>query len=200
MPPYTKTEDGFELQLGANHLGHFLLTGLLLDTILKTPNSRVVSLSSLAHKSGQINFDDLQSEQKYAALGAYSQSKLACLIFGNELQRRLAAAGHQQTISVTAHPGASDTELARHMSKIVYAIFKYLLSPFVMHPPKAGALPTLMAALGDDVKGGEYFGPQGFKEMKGKPGRAKARSLSKNVTIGKRFWEVSEELVGLKYL
>jgi NAD(P)-dependent dehydrogenase (short-subunit alcohol dehydrogenase family) len=199
MPPYTKTGDGFELQLEANFLGHFLLTGLLMDTILKTPNSRIVNLSSIAHKSGKINFDDLQSEKKYSASEAYGQSKLACLLFAFELQRKLEKEGHDQTISTAAHPGIATTELARHMSKIVYGILKYTVAPLLTHAPKEGAKPTLIAAIGDAV-GGDYFGPTGFQEFKGKPGKVSSTDLSKDEDIAKRLWEVAEELVGMKYL
>ncbi len=198
-PPYTKTEDGFELQLGANYLGHFLLTGLLLDTIVKTPQSRVVTLSSLVHKDGIINFDDLQSEKKYDAMKAYSQSKLACLIFSFELQRRLEKAGNHQTISTASHPGIADTELSRNMPKIIYYFAKYTLAPFFTHAPSEGAKPTILAAIGE-AKGGEYFGPTGFREMKGKAGKATSTDLSKDENLAKKLWEVSEKLVGFKYL
>jgi NAD(P)-dependent dehydrogenase (short-subunit alcohol dehydrogenase family) len=198
-PPYTQTEDGFELQFGANYLGHFLLTGLLLDTLLKTPNSRVVTLSSLVHKNGQINFDDLQSEQDYSASGAYAQSKLACLMFTYELQRRLEKAGHHDTLSVGSHPGIATTELSRHMPKLIYTVLKYTLAPFMTHSPKEGAKPTLMAAIGE-AQGGDYFGPTGFKEYKGPPGKASATELAKDEDIARRLWEVSEKLVGFQYL
>ncbi len=199
MPPYTKTDDGYELQFEANFLGHFLLTGLLMDTILKTPDSRVVSLSSIAHKNGKINFDDLQSEKKYSASDAYGQSKLACLMFTYELQRRLEKAGHDQTISTAAHPGISTTELARHMPKVVYTILKYTVAPFLTHAPEQGAKPTLVAAIGE-AEGGDYFGPTGFNEFKGKPGKVSSTALSKDENVAKRLWEKAEELVDLKYL
>lgn len=199
MPPYTKTKDGFELQFGANYLGHFLLTGLLLDTILKTTDSRIVTLSSIAHRNGKINFDDLQSEQHYSASDAYGQSKLACLMFTFELQRRLEKEGHQQTISTAAHPGIATTELSRHMPKLLYTVLKYTVAPFLTHPPAEGAKPTILAAIGE-AKGGEYFGPTGFKEMKGEAGKAASTDLSKDEAIGERLWKVSEELVGFKYL
>jgi NAD(P)-dependent dehydrogenase (short-subunit alcohol dehydrogenase family) len=199
MPPYTKTKDGFELQFGANYLGHFLLTGLLLDTILKTPDSRIVTLSSIAHRNGKINFDDLQSEQRYSASDAYGQSKLACLMFTFELQRRLEKEGHQQTISTAAHPGIATTELSRHMPKLLYTVLKYTVAPFLTHAPAEGAKPTILAAIGK-AKGGEYFGPTGFKEMKGEAGKAASTDLSKDEAIGERLWKVSEELVGFKYL
>lgn len=199
MPPYSKTEDGFELQFAANYLGHFLLTGLLLDTILKTPKSRIVSLSSIAHRNAKINFDDLQSEKKYSASDAYGQSKLACLMFSFELQRRFEKAGHDKTISTAAHPGVAMTELSRHMPKLIYTILKYTVAPFLTHEPSEGAKPTLLAAIGE-AKGGDYFGPTGFKEMKGDPGKATSTDLAKDEALAKRLWEVSEELVDLKYL
>lgn len=198
-PPYSKTEDGFELQIGANYLGHFLLTGLLLDTISKTPNSRIVTLSSLTHNNGSINFDDLQSEKKYSASGAYAQSKLACLMFTYELQRRLEKAGHHQTMSVGAHPGIATTELSRHMPKLLYTILRYTIVPLITHSPEEGAKPTIMAAIGD-AKGSDYFGPTGFNEFKGKPGKAKSTALSKDEKIAERLWKVSEELVEFSYL
>ena len=199
MPPYSKTEDGFELQFGANYLGHFLLTGLLLQTITKTPNSRIVTLSSLVHKNGKINFADLQSEKKYSASEAYAKSKLACLMFTRELQRRLEKAGHQQTISTASHPGIATTELSRHMPKLVYNVLRYTIAPFLTHAPIEGAKPTMLAAIGE-AKGGDYFGPTGFNEFKGKPGKATSTPLSNDEAIANQLWEVSEKLVGLNYL
>ena len=198
-PPYTKTEDGFELQFGANYLGHFLLTGLLIDTITKTPDSRIVTLSSIVHKNGKINFDDLQSEKKYSPSGAYAQSKLACLMFTFELQRRLEKAGHSQTISVAAHPGIATTELSRHMPKIIYTLLRYTVAPLLTHAPIEGAKPTVLGAIGN-AKGGDYFGPTGFNEFKGKAGKATSTDLANDETIANRLWKVSEELVSLKYL
>lgn len=197
MPPYTETEDGFELQMGANYLGHFLLTGLLLPTILKTAHSRVVSLASIAHRRGVINFDDLQSKKKYSAISAYAQSKLACLMYGYELQRRLEAQGHKQTISTIAHPGVSVTNLGRHMPKWVHLIAP-IFSRLFTHEPAKGALPTLWAALGA-ADGGDYYGPTGWREMKGPPGKVGSTKLSKDKAVAKRLWEVSEELTGFKY-
>lgn len=199
MPPYTKTEDGFELQMGANHFGHFLLTGLLLETLHKTPDSRVVSLSSLAHQNGKIDFENINWEKDYSRIGAYGQSKLACLVYGFELQKRLEAAG-SNTISVIAHPGASDTELGRHIPKWLYTTLKYTLFPLISHNVDKGALPTLMGALDARSKGGEYYGPTGFREMKGKPGLASFTDLSKDPEVAKKLWEVSEDLTGITYL
>lgn len=197
-PPYSQTDDGFESQLAVNHLGHFLLTALLLDLMPDTSDSRIVSLSSNAHKMGAIKFDDLQSTSKYSSMAAYAQSKLACLMFADELQRRLESEG-KQILSVCAHPGGSETELARHFSKTAILIMRLMLVPLITHPPKEAALPTLYAALGEDVKGGEYFGPQGFLEMSGKPGRATRSPLAQNQEIAQQLWTVSEQLTGATY-
>lgn len=198
-PPYTQTEDGFELQMGANYLGHFLLTGLLLDIILKTPDSRIVTLSSLIHRNGTINFDDLHFELSYDRMEAYAQSKLACLMFTFELQRRLERSGHHKTISVASHPGIAMTELARNMPKFQFYLLKYTVAPFITHSANAGAQPTVLAATGD-AAGGDYFGPTGFQEMKGKAGKASYSELSTDEQIAQQLWEVSEKLVGYEYL
>lgn len=199
VPPYEKTEDGFELQMGANYFGHFLLTGLLLEMIMQTPESRVVSLSSLAHKAGDIHFDNLHWETGYVKMKAYRQSKLACLIFAFELQRRLDKAG-SSTLSVAAHPGISNTELGKHIPKLMYLLFRPLAS-FYIQKPEHGALPTLMAALGTEVKGGGYYGPTGnSQETKGPPGLARSKSKARDEEMGKRLWSVSEELTGVKIL
>jgi len=199
IPPYTETEEGFELQFASNYLGHFLLTGLLLPAIIKTPQSRIVSLSSIAHKRGKINFDDLQSKKKYSAQEAYSQSKLACLLFAFELQRRLEKSENFETISTVAHPGIAKTELGRHIPKFIYSIFTLTVGPFITHNSTEGAKPIVLAAIGE-AKGGDYFGPTGFLEMKGKAGKAKSSDLANDEALAKRLWEVSEELVDFKYL
>lgn len=199
-PPYALTVDGFESQMGANYFGHFLLTALLLDLMPDTSESRVVSLSSNAHRlgAGKINFDDLQSEQNYSKTGAYAQSKLACLMFGNELQRRLAQAG-KKIRSVTAHPGVSNTELARHMPQYQVQLIQYTIGPLLCHAPDQAALPILMAALDPEAQGGEYFGPQGFMEMKGQPGRATQSDYAQNQAAAAQLWGVSEELTGCTF-
>lgn len=197
VPPYTQTGDGFELQMGANYFGHFLLTGLLIDTLKQTENSRIVTLSSLAHLQGSINFEDLHWEKSYSKLKAYQQSKLACLIFTLELQRRLEAA-KASTISVAAHPGVSPTELVRYVPNLMV----YLLTPMfllISHKPAKGALPTLLAAVQDGVRGGDYYGPTGYNEMKGKPGTAKIASHAKDEEIAQRLWAISEELTRFSY-
>jgi len=191
MPPYTKTEDGFELQFGTNHLGHFALTGLLIDLILKTENSRIVNVSSTAHNWGGINFNDLNSEKKYDKTKAYGQSKIANLYFTYELQRKLAAAG-KSTMATAAHPGWTGTNLQQH------AGFFRTLNPILSQKPAMGALPTLYAAVGD-AQGGDYFGPKGFMEMRGYPKKVKSNELSYDKEIAAQLWAVSEELTNVKF-
>lgn len=199
MPPYQKTEDGLELQFGVNYLGHFLLTGLLIDKITATSDSRIVTLSSIAHTNAKINFEDLQSEENYSKFKAYGQSKLACLLFAKELQRRLISHGHRETISLAAHPGVSTTELMRHLPKWMVVITKPI-EPLISHSPEKGAQPSLMAALSAQVKAGKYYGPDGFREMKGDPAKAKVAAQAKNLDTAKRLWETSEDLADIKYL
>lgn len=197
IPPLMRTEEGFESQFGVNHLGHFLLTNLLFPTINKTENARVVSLSSIAHKNGRIHFDDPNWETSYSRMDAYNQSKVACLIFAYELQRRLNDAG-SSAISVAAHPGVSDTELGRYVSKVLYYLFKPL-TPLVTHQPKEAAKPTLMAALDENVAGGDYYGPQGFNDMKGAPGKARSTGYSKKRDVAEKLWALSEKLTGKEF-
>lgn len=198
FPPYEVTEDGYESQFAVNHLSHFLLTALLIDLMPDSAESRVVSLSSNAHKFGKINFDDLQSETKYSATIAYGQSKLACLLFANELQRKLTAQG-KNILSVCAHPGVSNTELARYIPKAIQLLLWLTPLPFMAHKPEKAALPTLYAALANDVKGAEYFGPQGALEMSGKPGRAPKAAHGQDEAVAQRLWDVSEELTGANF-
>ncbi len=200
FPPYEKTVDGFESQMGVNYFGHFLLTALLLDKMPDSTESRVVSLSSGAHQyaSEGLYFDDLQSEQNYSKMGAYAQSKLACLMFGNELQRRLNKAG-KQILSVSAHPGMAPTELARHMPWYQLLFLKYTIGLFFFHPVEDAAMSTVMAALCSEVKGGDYLGPQGILEMVGKPGLAKKSSASQDTAAAERLWDISEQLTGCEF-
>lgn len=199
IPPFSLTEDGLESQMAANYFGHFLLTGLLLDRLEATYGARVVSLSSIAHRNGRINLEDLNSRHRYSRMEAYSQSKLACLMFAFELQRRLEAAG-MQTISVAAHPGIANTELSRHLPAWLMKTLGPVLMKLLTQPAKAGAEPTLYAALGEDIRGGDYTGPTGFREMKGPAGRAEARRLARNTDIATRLWAESERTVGLTFL
>lgn len=197
MPPYSLTEDGFESQLGANYLGHFALTGLLLERLNATPGARVVALSSLAHKWSGVQFDDPQFTKGYNARLAYGQSKFACLVFAYELQRRLAASG-AATLSVAAHPGVSATNLFQHMPGIVGSLSPLLGLAF--NSARGGAQPTLYAALGRDIQGGDYCGPGGLGEMRGAPVKVGSNRRSRDPQIGQRLWQLSQELTGIRYL
>jgi NAD(P)-dependent dehydrogenase (short-subunit alcohol dehydrogenase family) len=197
MPAYNKTVDGFESQLGVNFLGHFLLTKLLYPVLAKTKNSRIISLSSVAHKNARIHFSDLQSENKYSKFGAYAQSKLACFMFGYELHRRLLASNSEMK-SIIAHPGGSDTELGRHLSPFWYKLFLPIILLFT-HSPKQAAKPTLMAALDNGVSSGDLVGPTGFAELKGKPGVVLAKPHAYNELYAQKLWEKAEELIKMKF-
>ena len=194
--PKSTTKDGFELQFGTNHLGHFALTGLLLDRVLAAPGSRVVTVSSVGHRFARhgINFDDLQWEKDYSRVGAYGQAKLANLMFTYELQRRLQGTN---TIAAAAHPGGSRTELTRNLPTIVGAVTK-LAEPF-FQSADMGALPTLRAATDPGVVGGQYFGPDGFGEQRGYPKVVASSQASHDVAAQRRLWTVSEELTGVTF-
>ena len=194
FPPRQATRDGFELQLGTNHLGHFALTGLLLEQMLPVPGSRVVTVSSLAHRiRARINFGDLQSERSYRRVGAYGQSKLANLMFTYELHRRLWH-GMRATIAVAAHPGLAGTELTRNSPAI--AAFFYAL---VSQKAAMGALPTLRAATDPGVVGGQYYGPGRLFGARGYPELAHSSGQSHDTAIQRRLWAVSEELTGVTF-
>ena len=193
MPPFSLSEDGFESQLAANYLGHFALTGLLLPLLTRTPNSRIVSLSSLAHNWGGIRFDDLNFARGYNKRAAYGQSKLACLMFAYELNRRLRATG-SKTLSVAAHPGVAATNLAQHFPRFMSA-----LSPLVGQSAANGALPTLYAALGEDIEGGDYCGPQSLQQMRGAPIKVGSNKASRDEAAAARLWALSEQLTGVRY-
>lgn len=195
FPPKELTTDGFELQFGTNHLGHYALTGLLLDNIQAAPGARVVTVSSMAHRvRATIHFDDLQFERHYNRVEAYGQSKLANLMFTYELQRRLAKSG-ADTIAVAAHPGSADTDLVRHLPR---ALAKRIL-PFVTQSAAMGALPTLRAAAGLDVKGGDYYGPKGFAQQRGYPKQVESSTQSHDAAKQQRLWAVSRELTGVMF-
>jgi NAD(P)-dependent dehydrogenase (short-subunit alcohol dehydrogenase family) len=193
MTPKSTTEDGFELQFGTNHLGHFALTNLLLDRVLAAPGSRIVTVSSQGHRFVRgIRFDDLQWERSYSRVGAYGQAKLANLLFTYELQRRLQGTN---TIAVAAHPGGSNTELARNMPAALRGLTT-VLAP-LMQGPDMGALPTLRAATDPGVLGGQYYGPDGFGEQRGYPKVVASSAASHDTDAQRRLWAVSEELTSL---
>jgi len=194
FPPKQATRDGFELQFGTNHLGHFAFTGLLLEQMLPVPGSRVVTVSSSAHRiRARINFDDLQGERSYSRVAAYSQSKLANLMFTYELHRRLSGAG--TTIAVAAHPGLAATELARNSPPI--AAFFYVR--VVSQKAAMGALPVLRAATDPGVLGGQYYGPRGLFGARGYPILARSSGQSHDTAIQRRLWTVSEELTRVTF-
>ncbi len=193
VPPESKTAQGFELQFGVNHLGHFALTGKLLPLMRSREGARVVVVSSTAATRGEMNFDDLNFEARgYSAWPAYGQSKLANQLFTLELQRRLRSSGSKVLVTA-AHPGWTATDLQRTSPTA-----KFLNRFFAMQPPQ-GALPTLRAATDHEVEGGEYFGPHGFMQMRGYPKRIDMVKRAKDREVAKRLWEVSERLTGENY-
>lgn len=196
---YVVTEDGFESTFAGNHLGPFALTGLLLERLLATPGSRVVTVSSIGHRRGVIDFDDLHATRGYRSGPAYFQSKLANLMFTYELQRRLAGTN---TIAVAAHPGNSYTGFGRELNPIA----RFLTSPrarflmwWLLQSPPMGALGTLRAATDPDVRGGEYYGPPGRAQFTGHPERVESSARSHDVQAQQRLWRESERLTGVVY-
>ena len=200
--PRRTTAEGFEMQLGTNHLGHFALTGLLLEPLLAAPAARVVNVSSTAHKPGRIDFDDLQGEKRYGKWLAYAQSKLANLLFTYELQRRLEAAG-APAISVACHPGYSATNLQsvgpQMSGSRLAARLMDVGNRLFSQPAAMGALPTLYAATSPDARGGDYIGPDGFMENHGHPRKTSSTARSHDREVARRLWEVSEQLTSVRY-
>ena len=198
--PYGTTEDGFEKQLGTNHLGHYALTGLLLDVLKQTPGARVVSISSTAHRTGNMNFDNLMYENgtDYTAFGAYGRSKLANLLFTSELQKQFQAHGVDAT-ALAAHPGGSNTNLQEDVGDRWY--FRMLMPVLraVMQSAAMGALPTLRAAVDPSATGGEYYGPSGLMEMRGYPVAVGSSDAAKSAADAQKLWDVSQELTGVSY-
>ena len=192
------TKDGFELQFGTNHLGHFAFTGLLLDRLLPVQGSRVVTVSSIGHRIiAKIHFDDLQWQRSYNRVAAYGQSKLANLMFTYELQRRLAAKG-APTVALAAHPGGSDTELTRNIPRLLKPVVD-VVWPMFSQSAEMGALPTVRAATDPSAQGGQYYGPDGIGEQRGYPKVVKSSKQSHDEAIQRRLWTVSEELTGVTY-
>jgi NAD(P)-dependent dehydrogenase (short-subunit alcohol dehydrogenase family) len=190
--PFGKTADCFELQFGTNHLGHFALTGLLLGLIDGTSGSRVVTISSGGHRFGVIDFDNLNGELGYNPQGAYAQSKLANLLFSYELQRQFENAG-VDAIAVAAHPGWTTTNLSAHWRMV------RILDWFIGQAPEMGALPALYAATAADVRGGDYYGPGGWLELRGYPTKVQSSDRSHDAAVAARLWKISEELTGVRY-
>lgn len=195
VTPKSTTKDGFELQFGTNHLGHFALTNLLLDRVLAAPGSRIVTVGSQGHRFVRgIRFDDLQWKRSYSRVGPYGQAKLANLLFTYELQRRLQG---MNAIAVAAHPGGSRTELTRNVPPLIAAVTRPLER--FMQSADMGALPTLRAATDPGVLGGQRFGPDGFGEQRGYPKVVASSAASHDTDTQRRLWAVSDELTGVVY-
>jgi NAD(P)-dependent dehydrogenase (short-subunit alcohol dehydrogenase family) len=197
-PPHGRTVDGFERQLGTNHLGHFALTGRLLPLLRDRAGARVVTVSSAAHRGGSIEFDDLQSERRYSRWGAYSQSKLANLLFALELDRRLRSAG-LPLISMAAHPGYAATNLQFSGPPAYERAFMRVGNLLFAQSAAMGALPILFAATAPDLAGGSFVGPDGLLEGRGHPRQVSPSSAARDEQAARRLWEVSERLTGVAY-
>jgi NAD(P)-dependent dehydrogenase (short-subunit alcohol dehydrogenase family) len=198
-PERRETADGFELQLGTNHLGHFALTGRLLPLLRAARGARVVSLSSVAARSGAIDLDDLNAERSYRPAPVYGQSKLACLMFGFELQRRSAAGGWGVT-SVVAHPGIARTDLLHNAPGRWSGMgLTRTLLWFLFQPAAQGALPTLLAATSPDIRPGGYYGPDSLAETRGYPAPARVPPQALDENVARRLWEASETLTGTAF-
>jgi NAD(P)-dependent dehydrogenase (short-subunit alcohol dehydrogenase family) len=194
IPPLSRTADGFELQFGTNHLGHFALTNRLLDHV----TGRVVTVSSTGHRAGSIDFEDLNWERKpYKPWRAYGQSKLANLLFTSELQRRLSAAG-SGVLATAAHPGYAATNLQFHSGRRAFDLVSKLANRFLAQDENGGALPTLYAALAD-VPGDSFAGPGGFMEVRGAPKLVARSRAAQDAEVANRLWAVSEELTGVRF-
>jgi NAD(P)-dependent dehydrogenase (short-subunit alcohol dehydrogenase family) len=193
IPPLSRTTEGFELQFGTNHLGHFALTNLLLERV----NGRVVTVSSMAHRSGRIDFDDLNWERKpYSSWRAYGQSKLANLLFTSELQRRLSAAG-STVLATAAHPGYAATNLQFHSGHRAFDLLSSVGNRLLAQDENGGALPTLYAAL-EDIPGDSYAGPGGFMEQRGAAKLVGRSAAAKDTEVARRLWDASEELTATR--
>ena len=199
MTPYQLTKDGFESQMGVNHLGHFALTGLLLELLRKTPNSRVVNVSSMAHKQGSMDYDNLLFNRKsYTPLKAYGRSKLSNLLFTYELQRFFES-NKLDCKALVAHPGVSDTNLFQHItSEWIMNLLKPLVRS-IIQPANMGVLPELRAATDLNAKGGEFYGPNGKLEMKGHPVLVQPIAAAQDTESAGKLWEASEKLTGIIY-
>lgn len=198
-PPRGETKDGFEMQFGTNHLGHFALTAQLYPLLKNAAGSRVVTVSSLAARNGNIHFGDLMFEKKYNRLKAYQQSKLANLMFAFELQERLAETKHK-TISIAAHPGVAQTNLFFSTKpNIILRGIGSLVMPLITQPAEKGALPLLYAATSPDAEPGGYYGPDSKKEWKGYPAKAFVAEPAKDSHIREKLWKKSESLTGVNF-
>jgi NAD(P)-dependent dehydrogenase (short-subunit alcohol dehydrogenase family) len=191
--PYSKTQDGFEIQMGTNHLGPYALTAHLMPLLMKTANSRIVNTASLAHLTGNIDFEDINWEnRKYKTMQAYADSKIANLYFHYELAKKLKGQKNAPLV-IAAHPGWTKTELDRHIGIVG------IISSIIGQKAEKGVLPTLRAATDPDAISGDYFGPDGFREMRGNPVKVKSNAMSLNAQKAEQLWTLSEKLTGIKY-
>lgn len=194
----TDTADGFEQQLGINHLGHFALSGLLLPHLREAAAARVVVVSSIAHKRGAINFDDLMSRSRYRRWAAYSQSKIANLYFAMEFARRLDAHG-ERIVVAAAHPGLANTNLPAGMGRAPAGMLTSVFMRLAAQPQQAGVLPVLYAATAQDVSGGDFFGPNGPGESRGEVTMVAPAARVADLEVARRLWDVSEQLTGVTF-
>jgi NAD(P)-dependent dehydrogenase (short-subunit alcohol dehydrogenase family) len=197
-PPRRQTADGFDLQFGTNHLGHFALTGLLLGEMRGRDDARVVTVSSTAHKFGRISFDNLGGERHYFRWRAYGQSKLANLLFARELDKRLRTAG-SPVKSLAAHPGYASTNLQTAAPPLLDRAVMKVTNLLVGQSPEMGALPELYAATRPNLDGGLFIGPDGFEEQRGHPKVVGSTAAGRDEAVAARLWDVSEELTGVSY-
>ncbi len=201
MTPYFTTNDGLEAQNGINHFGHFALTGQLFNILKNTPQSRIVNVSSIAHKRGKMDFKNplFQNGKDYSPTKSYGRSKLSNLLFTYELQRRMETSG-LKPVAIAAHPGVANTNLARYLEKkFLFRFLKPHISPF-FQSAEMGALPQIRASVDENVKAGEYYGPNGFREMKGYPVKVESTEASHNLADAKKLWELSEQITGITFL
>ena len=200
FPQRTPTAQGFEGQFGTNHLGHFALTGELMPALLKTPHSRVITVASIAHKGGRMRFEDPNWERAYDPRKAYQQSKLANLLFGLELDRRLKRA-NADVASIMAHPGVATTSIISNgMGSGVQAKIASMVLPLFAQSDARGAWPTLYAATSPDAKSGHYYGPDGIAEIKGLPTEVKPKPHALDPVAAARLWHISEQMTGVEYV
>ena len=197
MTPQQKTKDGFDLQMGVNHLGHFLWTGLLLD-LVEAAEGRIVALSSIAHKHAAFNFDDFMTEKKYTPTKAYIQAKLANLMFAFALDYRLKKAD-SKAVCIACHPGYSDTNLKSTGPRGIMKVMMSVMSTLMAQKPTMGALPIVLAAAGKEAKRGGYYGPQGIAEARGNIGDAKVSEYALDEASQQKLWEMSEQFVDFQW-
>ncbi len=199
--PKSDTEDGYEMQFGTNHLGHFTLTGLLLETLVNTPDSRIVTVSSLGHYTGKIHFGDIKLDKRYGKHKSYAQAKLANLMFAYELDRKLKAA-EKTTRSIAVHPGGSSTNLATPGFEKGASLFTGMAKvffPYVTQNAQSGALPTLYGATAADANGGDYIGPSKLFEVIGAPKKVSSSRYSKRKDVAEQLWQLSENLTNIQF-